>query len=203
MNVFLAGRETTATLLSNLWFFLVRDDEVWARLKEEVDGLGGELPTYETLRGMKFLKYCAQETLRLFPPVPLLSKIAIRSTTLPRGGGPDGRSPIFIPKGAPANYIMYSTMRSTEVYGADAETWRPSRWEDPDLRPGWNYLAFGGGPRVCLGQQYALTETYYVTIRMVQEFSKGFEVKDPEWEWREKMQITMSSANGVKVGLRE
>lgn len=225
MNVILAGMDTTAALLSNLWFFLVRNQEVWEKLKAEVDALEGELPTYEKLRNMKFIKYCAQESefspflthqlrldtddlplptaLRLFPPAPLLAKIAIRPTTLPHGGGPDGKSPIFIPKGATANYVSYSLMRSPEVYGPDPDTWRPSRWEDPNLRPGWSYLAFGGGPRVCLGQQYALTETYYVTIRLMQEFGKGFEVRDEEWEWREKFQITMSSANGVKVGLRE
>merc|ERR1711939_327562 len=50
------------------------------------------------------------------------------------------------------------------------------RWEH--LRPGWEYLPFNGGPRICLGQQYALTEAGYVTSRLCQEFSK-IESRDP------------------------
>lgn len=93
-------------------------------------------------------------------------------------------------------------MRQPSLYGPDAATFNPSRWADPSLRPGWNYLPFGGGARVCLGQQYALTETYYVTIRMVQRFGElgvGIEDRDGE-KWKEDLAVTCCSGNGVKVG---
>lgn len=62
LNILLAGRDTTASLLSNLWFQLARQKEVWKKLQSEVDELYGELPTYEKLRDMKYLKYCVQES---------------------------------------------------------------------------------------------------------------------------------------------
>ncbi len=87
--------------------------------------------------------------------------------------------------------------RRKDLYGEDADEYRPERWEN--LRPGWEYLPFNGGPRICLGQQYALTEAGYVTVRLVQEFSK-MESRDPE-PWRENLTLTLCSMNGTKVGL--
>lgn len=137
--------------------------------------------------------------LRLHPPVPLLGKTAIRDTAIPLGGGPDGQSPLFIAEGTRVFYNMYSLHRQESTYGADAQVFRPERWEDPSLRPGWNYLPFGGGPRACLGQQYALTEACYVTIRLMQTYRR-IESRDPE-PWKEKLTITLFSLNGTKVGL--
>lgn len=61
LNVLLAGRDTTASLLSNTFFVLARRPDIWAKLKAEVDTLGGVAPTYETLRGMKYIKYLLNE----------------------------------------------------------------------------------------------------------------------------------------------
>ena len=62
------------------------------------------------------------------------------------------------------------------------------------------YLPFNGGPRICLGQQYALTEGLYFLVRFAQEFGK-LESMDPE-PWTEKLALTVCSANGVKVKLQ-
>lgn len=53
-----------------------------------------------------------------------------------------------------------------ELWGPDADEFRPERWEK--RRPGWDYLPFNGGPRICIGQQFALTEIAYVVTRMMQ-----------------------------------
>lgn len=95
---------------------------------------------------------------------------------------------------------MYSLHRQPSVYGADAQTFRPERWADPTLRPGWDYLPFGGGPRVCLGQQYALTEAYYVTIRLMQMYRR-VEPRNANESWMEQLTITCCSYGGTKVGL--
>lgn len=85
-----------------------------------------------------------------------------------------------------------------DIYGADADDFRPERWAE-NLRPGWGYIPFSGGPRVCLGQQLALTEASYATIRLMQEF-KGLESRD-EGDWVERLNLTMSCGNGTKVAL--
>lgn len=90
-------------------------------------------------------------------------------------------------------------MRSESVYGPDATVFKPERWDDSSLRPGWAFLPFGGGARICLGQQYALTEAYYVVIRLLQEF-RSIESRDNE-PWKEKLSATLCSLNGTKVAL--
>lgn len=87
--------------------------------------------------------------------------------------------------------------RRTDIYGPDAEEYLPERWET--LRPSWEYLPFNGGPRICLGQQYALTEASFVTVRLVQEF-KRLESRD-SGPWVEGLALTCCSGNGTKVGL--
>jgi cytochrome P450 len=198
LNILLAGRDTTASLLSNMFFLLAKHPSTWVKLQEEVATLEGRAPTYEQLRNMKYLKYCLNETLRLFPVVPVNSRTAIRDTILPVGGGPDGHSPAFVPKGTIVAYSVYAMHRREDYYGADAEEFRPERWAD--LRPGWEYLPFNGGPRICVGQQYALTEAAYVTTRLAQRYSI-LESRDPG-PWEEKLTLTLCSYNGTQVSLR-
>lgn len=61
LNILLAGRDTTAGLLSNTFHVLARRPDIWAKLKQEVDRLEGEKPDYETLRNMKYLKNVLNE----------------------------------------------------------------------------------------------------------------------------------------------
>ena len=89
--------------------------------------------------------------LRLFPVVPLNSRTAFVDSVLPLGGGPDGKSPIFVSKGSIVMYSVHSMQRRKDLYGEDADEFKPERWET--LRPGWEYLPFNGGPRICIGRK--------------------------------------------------
>lgn len=91
--------------------------------------------------------------------MPGNSRSAIRDTVLPRGGGPDGQSPVFVPKGTSVIYSAFSMHRRTDIYGPDALEFKPERWET--IRPGWGYLPFNGGPRICLGR---MSLFYFPTI---------------------------------------
>jgi len=74
--------------------------------------------------------------MRLYPVTPILPpRVANKNTVLPLGGGKDGKSPLFVPKGTALIVHIYSANRRQEVYGEDAEDFKPERWED--LRPGW------------------------------------------------------------------
>ncbi|GLA82821.1 hypothetical protein AtubIFM56815_007011 [Aspergillus tubingensis] len=199
MNVLLAGRDTTAGLLSNMFFMLAKHPEVWDKLRQEVATLEGRLPSYEELRNLKYLRCCMNESLRLHPVVPVNGRIALRDTVLPKGGGKDGRSPVFMPEGSTIEYNVYAMHRRKDIYGADADVFRPERWENGQLQPRWEYLPFNGGPRICLGQQYALTEAGYVTVRMAQEF-RTLKSQDPG-PWEEALTLTLCSRNGTKVSV--
>ncbi|KAF2829660.1 cytochrome P450 alkane hydroxylase [Ophiobolus disseminans] len=201
LNILLAGRDTTASLLSNLLFELPRHPEVLSHLHAEIlEHVGAtSTPTYEQLKNMKYLKAIINESQRLHPIVPSNSREAIYDTTLPRGGGPDGTAPILIPAGTFVAYHVYSLHRRPDIYGPDAAEFRPERWLEPGFRPGWAFIPFSGGPRVCIGQNFALTEVMYVVVRMVQGYA--IESRD-KGVWRERMSITCVGDGGCKVGLK-
>lgn len=77
--------------------------------------------------------------------------MSVVDTVLPLGGGPDGKSPIFVPAGRQVGWHLYTIHRRKDIYGEDAEEFRPERWET--LRPGWEFLPFNGGPRICIGRK--------------------------------------------------
>ena len=68
--------------------------------------------------------------------------------------------------------------RRTDIYGPDAGEFRPGCWADGKLQPRWGYLPFNGGPRICIGQRYALAGGSYGLVRMAQEF-RVLESRDP------------------------
>lgn len=204
LSIMLAGRNTTASLLSFLFFELSRNPEVWDKLQDEVaehfgDGDDARLEdiTFESMKRCNYVKWAINETLRMYPAVPTNFRRAAKDTTIPRGGGPTGDSPVFVRKGTDIYYTVFSTHRMPEYYGKDYDVFRPERWADLK-NVGWAYMPFSSGPRICLGQQFALTEASYVTIRLVQTFSKlrGFDTKYPP---RKIANATMRLMDGVNV----
>ena len=159
LNILLAGRETTAALLSNLWFVLSKRPDIWTKLQQEVSTLDGDFPSFEQLKDMKYLRAVLNESLRIYPVVPENARIAQVDTVLPLGGGEDGKAPIFMKKGQVAHWSIYAMHRRTDFYGEDAEEFKPERWIDSEerkgLRVGWEYLPFHGGPRICIGRMYS------------------------------------------------
>ena len=89
--------------------------------------------------------------LRLYPPIPRNVRTALKDIILPTGGGPDGRSRIFVPAGTEVCYHVYAMHRRFDLWGPDALEFRPERWTD--VEPGWSFLPFNGGPRICLGSE--------------------------------------------------
>jgi cytochrome P450 len=120
---------------------------------------------------MPYLDCVVKEVLRLYPPIPVNNRTATRTTTLPVGGGQDGRSPVLVRKGEAVNYCTYVMHRRKDIYGEDALAFRPERWEDNALNGvGYGYLPFNAGPRACLGRDFAFLEAKYAVVRIVQRF---------------------------------
>lgn len=153
LGVLLASRDTTAALISNMFYELSRNPEIYSRLRREcLSQINSTLPTEGELNSMTYLRWCLNEALRLHPVVPGNTREAACDTVLPRGGGKDGKEPIFVKKGTPVLYNVYTMHRRKDLYGEDADVCRPERWEG--LRPGWGFLPFNGGPRICLGREF-------------------------------------------------
>lgn len=208
LNILLAARDTTAGLMSFLFFELARNPEILSRLRLEVyaafgDGSDPDLSalTFELLKKCEYLKWVLNEALRMYPSVPTNFRVAQRDTTLPHGGGSDGQLPIFVAKGTSISYSVFALHREQNYYGKDAEEFRPERWGEPLAKKlGWAFVPFNGGPRICLGQQFALTEASYVTVRLLQIF-KHLESFDTEYPPRKQTHLTMSLFNGCNVAM--
>ncbi|GAP92275.1 putative cytochrome P450 52E1 [Rosellinia necatrix] len=175
LSIFTAGRDTTTSVLSYLFFELSRRPDVVAAIRAEIEALGTPDPTWEDLRGMRYLNWVLKEALRLNPPVAANQREAVRDTVLPVGGGADGKAPLFVRKGTNLRYVPWIMHRRKDIFGEDAEEFRPERWED--LRVTYEYLPFNAGPRICIGQQFALTQMALITFRLLQAF-KAIERRD-------------------------
>jgi cytochrome P450 len=152
LSILVAGRDTTAALLSFLFIMLARHPAVFSKLRTTILEDFGTFhsPKNISFAGLKacaYLQWCINETLRLYPPVPWNSRRSTRDTSLPRGGGEDGLSPVFVPKGTETVYIVWLMQRQPEIWGPDADAFRPERWRDWKHGSGFEYLPFNGGPR--------------------------------------------------------
>jgi len=169
LSILIAGRDTTATAMSSVFYFLARNPGAVEKLREEIRNVNAEDPTWEQLKQMKYLNNVIKEALRLFSPVATNSRTSNKETILPRGGGKDGSQPILVPKGMAVRWSSHVLHRNKDVFGPDADEFRPERWES-DLRVSWEYIPFSGGPRICLGQQFALTQIAYTLFKFFSVF---------------------------------
>ncbi|KAF7114046.1 hypothetical protein CNMCM5793_007026 [Aspergillus hiratsukae] len=206
LNVLLAGRDTTACCLSWTFRLLVRHERVMFRLRKGIASVMGDSvhPTREQIRKMPYLSCVIKESLRLYPPVPLNNREAIRTTILPTGGGPGADRPILVRKGEMVVFSQYVNSRKKNIYGPDAYCFRPERWETGELdHIGWEYFPFNGGPRQCLGEDFALMEVSYTVVRLLQTFPsivlpKGEPIQ-PVGSERQRLTLVLSSADGCRV----
>ena len=233
LNLLLAGRDTTASLLSWLFYMLARHPTVCRELREAILTEFGTYDlsqpiTFEKLKSCRYLQHCLNETLRLCPPIPVNARVAVRDTMLPHGGGPDRMAPIYINKGEVVVYSVECMHRRKDLWGDDAEEFKPGRWAHCKhdwyvldnrslpalnslkfLSTGFeferglnsiirNFLPFNGGPRVCLGQQFALTEASYVTVRLLQRFDQLESVETGSIS-KEPLSVVHMTPKGFKI----
>lgn len=158
--------------------------------------------TTSNLKQLEYLHHIINETLRVNPPVNNMTRVATADTTLPLGGGPDGLSPVFVPKGTVVSSSFYSLHHRKDIYGDDADTWRPERWEKLTLSSfAWKFVPFGGGPHVCPGQNLALNRVAFTVARIV-AIIDSIENRDPVAEFVPLYKLVVASRNGVKVAFR-
>ncbi|PSR74974.1 hypothetical protein PHLCEN_2v9388 [Hermanssonia centrifuga] len=174
LNIMIAGRDTTAGMLTMAVYFLSQYSVVLRRLREEILETVGPTrrPTYDDIRNMKYLRAVLNETMRLYPAVPWNIRSAVKDTTLP---STDPSKPFYIPAGTPVTYSVQCMHRRKDYWGPDAEEFDPDRFIDARLHKyltpnPFIFLPFNAGPRICLGQQFAYNEMSFFLIRLLQTF---------------------------------
>jgi cytochrome P450 len=162
MTLFLAGHETTANALTWTWYLLSQHPEVEARLHEELARVLGDRPPAVTdLANLPYTEMVVREVLRLYPPAPGFTREPIEDVMI---GG------YSVPKGAMVTVITYALHRDKRFF-EDPERFDPERFS-----PGWQeripryaYLPFGGGPRVCIGNGFALQEARMILATVARQ----------------------------------
>ena len=192
LTLVLAGHETTANALSFIVYLLSRHPEVARRVVQEVeDVLSGRAPTLADLKRLEYTTMVIEEAMRLYPPAWVLERDSIAEDVV---GG------YRLPKGSLVGISPYILHRNPDLY-PNPEGFDPERFSKgaSAARPKYHYLPFGGGPRFCIGNAFALMEMQIIVPMLLQRFRldllPGFRLQlDPS--------VTLRPKHGIDVRLR-
>ncbi|WP_251344126.1 cytochrome P450 [Haloplanus halophilus] len=171
VTMIFAGHDTTSTAIAFAFYALATNPDVRERFHAEVDALDGP-PTVGDLDALDVTGRVVTEALRLYPPVYTIPREAATDVTL------DGYR---IPEGSPTWLTVDQVHRDPRFYD-DPDAFRPERWA-ADLRerlPDFAYAPFGGGPRRCIGRQFALIEAQLALATIGREYRLDYPVPDPD-----------------------
>ena len=161
--LFVAGHETSANALSWILYLLSQNAQALGELRREVDNqLGAEIPDFTKLPQLIYTTQVIEESLRLFPPAWIIDRVAIDD---------DEIAGYHIAKNTLMILYVYGTHHNPK-YWPSAEDFDPTRFspnQKKAIKP-FTYFPFGGGPRMCIGNNFAMMEMQLIVSRLVQHF---------------------------------
>jgi cytochrome P450 len=181
MTMFLAGHETTAMTLTWAWYVLSQQPQVLATLHDEVMRvLGDRTATFADLAQLPYSDMVIKETLRLYPSAVGANRKAIEDVQI---------QGYTIPKGAEVSLQFYAMHRSERYFDKPLD-FIPERFDKANEKniPRYAYLPFGAGPRVCIGNQFAMMEARLILVTMVQQFALALQ---PDQTVKPKQAVTL------------
>ena len=158
---FLAGHETTASVLTWLFFILAQRPDIAARLRAEVDGIAGDGPiTLEHTKHLSFTRNVFREGMRLYPPITFIPRVAQQDTEIAGHRVRRGTMVMIAP------WLVHRSPWNWR----DADRFDPDRFtRDGDVTPG-SYIPFGLGPRICVGAAFATIESTLILASLTQRY---------------------------------
>ena len=200
--------ETTASALTWAAYLLSKHQDIQTTLRDEVIAALGDNPSASpapadlgnTLKQLPYLNGIIHETLRLFPTVPITIREALRDTTVGEHA---------VPKGTELVVSIWQINRSPEVWGADAEEFRPQRWINADdgkpnrhggAQSNYDFITFLEGPRSCIGQEFAKAEMRCLLASLVTGFTWDLEMDEAKIVPRGV--ITIKPENGMHLRMK-
>jgi len=192
LNFLIAGRDTTAQALSWTLYCLAAHPEVEDKAREEVlDVCGDSGPLcYDDMNRLPYLQAVISESLRLYPSVPIDIKQAANDDTLPDG--------TFVPAGCAVMYNIFAMGRDKDIWGDDAEVFRPERWvEAKEPADVYDYPVFNAGPRECLGKRLAQIEMKACLAALLPHVSLKLAV--PADQIKADAQLTIGMSSGLPM----
>ena len=172
MTLFLAGHETTALSLSWTWYLLATHPVVEKKFLQELDEvLGGRAPEVADLPRLTYTDMIARETMRLYPPAYAVGREAIEDTEI---------AGYRVPKGSQVFAFQWATQRDERFFEQPNE-FIPERWNSESTQQlhKYAYFPFGGGPRQCIGNYFAMMEIVLVMATIGQRYRFSLESEHP------------------------
>ena len=191
MTMLLAGHETTSLALSWTYYLLSQHPEVEERLTDEVDRVvGAARPGFAHVERLAFTRRVLEESMRIYPPAWGFSRLAL---------GDDEVGGYRVAKGSIVFLIPFVVHRRPKLW-PDPERFDPDRFV-PDreaARPRFAYFPFGGGPRACIGNQFAMVEAQLILAAIAQRYRIALL---PGQEIRPEPLITLRPKPGIRATL--
>ncbi len=191
VTLFLAGHDTTAITLSWAFYLLSQHPHYWSALREEWQQvLGDQPPTWETLQQLPLTRGVIRESLRLYPAAYLFGREPVEPVEI---GG------YRIPKGVGVVISPYVMGRHPDYFESPERFW-PERWTPAFEKqlPRYAFMPFGGGPRTCLGEGFAMMEAMTLLMGVGRRFSLIYEGATPPVPLPS---ITLPPRDGLKMRL--
>ena len=163
LTLFLAGHDTTALTLTWTLYLLAQNPDVETKLRAELESVvGNRAPAAADRPNLKYAEQVIQESMRLYPPAWVVGRSVIESCTVGGQALAVGNTVIL------SQWVVHRDPR----WFADPETFRPERWQNDFAKtlPKYAYFPFGGGPRVCIGNTFALMESVLVLATVLQKW---------------------------------
>jgi cytochrome P450 len=163
MTLFLAGHETTALTLAWTWYLLASNPHADERMQAELATvLGGREPTIDDWPKLRYTEHVILESMRLYPPAYVIGREALQDWEV---GG------FRVPRKTTLLMSQWVVQRDPRWFD-EPDAFRPERWDDPKTQqlPKFAYFPFGGGPRVCIGNTFAVMETVLVLATLAQRW---------------------------------
>jgi cytochrome P450 len=162
--IFMAGHETTANTLAWTWYLLAGDPRVEARVHAELKSvLGTRAPGYEDVPALKYTRAVIEEAMRLYPPVPILSRECLADDVIRERAVPAGSIMLVVPWLLHRHPLLWD-----QPHKFIPERFTP---EWPRRHAKFSYVPFSAGPRVCLGAAFGLTEAILCLATLAQAFT--------------------------------
>ncbi len=194
MTIFLAGHETTANTMSWIWYLLATHPEAEQKLHSELqEVLGGRPPVVDDIPRLSYVNQIITEAMRLYPAAWAISREVVDEVEI---GGQ---------KFQPGETLMMSqyVMHRNPKYYENPDQFIPERFAGDLLKklPSFAYFPFGGGPRVCIGNNFALMETALLLSTIAQRFR--IRLAHPDRPVEPEPLVTLRPKNGLQVVLEK
>ncbi len=192
-SLYLAGHETTATTLSWTWLLLSQNPEAYAKLEAEIKQvLDGRVPTVEDVPNLVYCNAVIKESLRCYPVAWVTQRTAVADVEI---GG------FHVPKGTFIFLSPWIVHHDARWYD-QAEAFMPERWlKDKAEQPARkNYIPFGGGPHICIGNGLAMMESVLLLATILQKYHVAVA---PDQQIGFELAGTLRPKYGVHVTLKE